>query len=164
MVVFLADRTNVRVRQLHRRVKNRFQSDGRFDTVRFRVSEPREPGPYRVVADVNPRQFLDDSSYPASDARLETGVQLSDRSKEYYWFNWIEPDRDFLLGWHRDDTHPGLGPVHVQVSQSGSAVAHRSAQFLDRHPMAVVEARLEQLPEALARVDWEDGTAVGIDY
>lgn len=162
MVVFLAGRKHVRIGQLHRRIKNRLQSDGRFETVRLRVAEPREPGPYRVVAGTDPRMLLDD--YPASAARIEVGFSVPGHvDHEFYWFNWIEPDRNFLLGWHRDDDHGDLGPVHLQVNQDGSPVDRERAQLLDEHPMAVLEARLTQLPEVLAGVQWTDGTVVGID-
>lgn len=165
MVVFLADRCNVQIRQLHRRIKNRFQSDDKFDTVQFRVSEPREPGPYRVVVRTDPRQCLEKSSYPVSTARIEIGFQLPKRcSHEFYWFNWIEPDRDVLLGWHRDDTHSDLGPTHLQVNQGRDAIAHEPAQFIDKHPMAVVEARLRQLPSVLEKITWKNGSVGGIDW
>lgn len=165
MVVFLANRDNIRIRQLHRRLKTRFQSDTRFETVHLRVSDPREPGPYRVVAHVEPRAFLDDPSYPVATARLEIGFQLPDHAPhESYWINWIEPDRRFLLGWHQDDTHPDLGHVHVQLTQGETPVVRAAAQFIDNHPMAVVEARVRHLPSTLAQVDWDDGDAVGLNW
>lgn len=163
MVVFLADRTNLQARQLHRRIRNRFQSDDRFDTVQLRVAEPREPGPYRVVTRVDPRGFLEDPSYPVTTARIETGFQLdTEADHEYYWFNWIEPDRGALLGWHRDRDHPDLGPTHLQCDRGETAVDRERATFLDEHPMAVFEARLRQLPDALERVEWEDGRPIGL--
>lgn len=164
MALFLAGREHIRIRQLHRRIKNRFQSDDRFETVRFRVAEPRDPGPYRVIGDVDAQRFLADTTSSTTTARIEIGFQIPDRSShEWYWFNWIEPDRQFLLGWHRDGDHPNLGPTHMQVNQGGTAVDHESAVFIDKHPMAVVEARLQQLPNALTRVRWKNGTAVGIE-
>jgi hypothetical protein len=164
MVVFLADRDNIRIRQLHRRIKNRFQSDDRFDVARLRVAQPREPGPYRAVGQVDAQRFLDDSSYPIHTARIEVGFQLpSHRSHERYWFNWIESDRTVLVGWHQDDTHPDLGPVHLQVNQGATTIDREPAAFIDQHPMAVVEARLQQLPATVPRIEWVDGTTVGIE-
>ena len=74
---------------------------------------------------------------------------------EFYWFNWIEPARDFLLGWHQDDDHPEYGNVHIQVNNSGTAIAHEPATFVDKHPMAIVATRLEQLPTAIDAVEWQ---------
>lgn len=126
MVVFLADRGDVQARQLHRRIRNRFQSDGYFEEVQFRVAEPREPGPYRVVARTDPGLFLDDDAYPVDVARIEVGFELgAGGDHDHYWFNWIEPDRGFLLGWHQDDDDADLGQVHVQLSQHGEPIEHR---------------------------------------
>lgn len=162
MVVFLAGRKHLRIGQLHRRIKNRLQSDGRFESVRLRVAQQREAGPYRVVAGADPGVLLGD--YPAASARIEVGFSFPGHvDHEFYWFNWIDPERNFLLGWHRDGDHGDLGPVHLQVNQDGSAVDREPATFLDEHPMAVLEARLRQLPEALASVRWTDGTVAGID-
>lgn len=164
MAVFLADRSNIRIRHLHRRIKNRFQSDDQFHTVQFRVAEPREPGPYRVIARTDPGMFLEGGSYPVTTARIEVGFELPGRGDyEFYWFNWVEPDRDFLLGWHRDDDHQDLGPTHIQVTQE-TPIDHAPADFIDNHPMAVVEARLGQLPAAVSAVQWENETVVGIDW
>lgn len=165
MVVFLANRANIQLKRLHRRIKNRFQSENHFQSVRLRVAEPREPGPYRVEAQITPQSFLDDTAYPVSDARIEVGFeQPSHVNHEFYWFNWIEPDRQFLLGWHQDDDHPEHGNVHIQVNDSETAIEHEPATFVDKHPMAIVAMRLEQLPAAVGAVDWRNGTAVGLSW
>jgi hypothetical protein len=117
-----------------------------------------------VDAELDPRDFLEDPSYPATTSRLEVGFELGGPSEDdSYWFNWIEPSRSFLFGWHQDSDHQDLGPVHLQVNQHDAPIDHRSATYIDRHPMAVVEARLDQLPGALARVSWDGGTVTGID-
>jgi len=74
MVVFLANRANLQSKRLHDRIRHRLS--GEFDNVRRRRAVPREAGPYRVVADVNPRQFLDDDEYSVTTARVEIGFQL----------------------------------------------------------------------------------------
>lgn len=162
MVVFLANRANLQSKRLHGRIQNRFSTE--FDAVRRRRSEPREGGPYRVVGEVNPRQFLDDDAYPTTAARIEVGFQLRrGDSHEYYWFNWIEPGRSMLVGWHQDDTHDDLGPVHLQVNDGSTAVDHRPARFVDSHPLDVIEQRLGELRTAVRAVEWKDGRPVGLD-
>lgn len=162
MVVFLANRAKLQSKRLHDRIQNRLS--GAFENVRRRRAEPREAGPYRVVADVNPRQFLGDDEYPGTDARVEIGFQLRTSDPyEHYWFNWIEPERSLLVGWHQDDTHDNLGPVHLQVNDGASAVDHQRAQFIDSHPLDVVEQRLDSLHDAVFAVEWEQGRPVGLD-
>lgn len=162
MVVFLANRTNLQRKRLHDRIRNRLT--GTFENVRRRRAEPREAGPYRVVGDVNPRQFLDDHAYPATTARIEIGFELqTGEPHEHYWINWIEPDRSLLVGWHQDETHDDLGPVHLQVTHGKTAVSHQPAQFIDAHPLAVVERRLDELPDAVCAVEWTEGRPVAPD-
>ncbi len=162
MVVFLANRANLQNKRLHDRIQNRLS--GTFENVRRRRAEPREAGPYRVVADVNPRQFLDDGEYPVTAARVEIGFQLqTEEPHEYYWFNWIESERNLLVGWHQDDTHDDLGPVHLQVNDGATSVAHEPAEFIDSHPLDVVERRLNSLRDAILAVEWEQGRPVGVD-
>jgi hypothetical protein len=162
MVVFLANRANLQSKRLHDRIQNRLS--GAFETVRQRRGEPREAGPYRVVVDVNPRQFLGADEYPVTAARVEIGFQLRPSDPyEYYWFNWLEPDRSLLAGWHQDDTHDDLGPVHLQVNDGASAIDHQRAQFIDSHPLAVVDQRLDSLHNAVFAVEWERGRPVGLD-
>ena len=162
MVVFLANRTNLQSKRLHDRIQNRLS--GEFENVRRRRAEPREAGPYRVVAEVDPRQFLDDDEYPVTTARVEIGFQLqTGEPHEYYWFNWIEPDRSLLVGWHNDDTHDDLGPVHLQVNDGATPVLHESAEFIDSHPLDVVERRLHLLRDAVLAVEWGQERPVGVD-
>ena len=162
MVVFLANRANLQNKRLHDRIQNRLS--GEFENVRRRRAEPREAGPYRVVAEVDPCQFLGDDEYPVATARVEIGFQLqTGEPREYYWFNWIEPDRSLLVGWHQDDTHDDLGPVHLQVNDSATPVAHAPAEFIDSHPLDVVERRLDSLRDAVLAVEWEQGRPVGLD-
>lgn len=164
MAVFLANRSNIQLKALHRRIKNRFQSIERLDTVRLRVTNPRERGRYRVVARTNPQSFLEADSYPVAEARIEVGFEKPSRANhEHYWFNWIEPDQRVLLGWHRDDDHPEYGEVHIQITESDTVIAREPATFIDMHPMAVVEARLEQLPAAIDAIEWHDESIVGLN-
>lgn len=149
MVTFLAGRDKLGPRRLHDRIKNRLQTDHRFENVRRRIASPEEPGPYRVVADTRFGAVTDVETADQS-ARLELGFRLATETDyEYYWINWIEPDREVLVAWHQDADHPDLGPVHLQVNRRGTPVRHDPAVFVDEHPMAVVEARLDQLPSAL---------------
>jgi hypothetical protein len=162
MVIFLANRANLQSKRLHDRIQNRLS--GEFENVRRRRAEPREAGPYRVVAEVDPHQFLGDDEYPVATARVEIGFQLqTGGAHEYYWFNWIEPDRNLLVGWHQDDTHDDLGPVHLQVNDGATPIAHEPAEFIDSHPLDVVERRLNSLRNAVLAVKWEQGRPVGLD-
>lgn len=162
MVLFLANRGNLQRRRLHDRIADRLRA-ACTDARRTRA-DPRDPGPYRVVGEVDAPGFLDRPQYPAERARVEIGFQLeTGRSHEFYWFTWIEPDRGFALGWHQDDDHADLGPVHLQLDCADEAVDRWPAEFVDSHPLDVVERRLESLPEAVLAVEFEDGSPVGLD-
>jgi len=162
MGVFLANRANLQRKRLHDRIQNRLS--GAFKNVRRRRADPHEPGSYRAVGEVDPRQFFGDDEYPVTTARVEIGFQLRPSDPyEYYWVNWIEPARSLLVGWHQDETHDDLGPVHLQVTDGGSAVDHQRVRFIDSHPLAVVEQRLDSLPTVVCAVEWEQGRPVELD-
>lgn len=162
MAVFFPNRANLQTKRLHDRIQNRL--GGEFEAVRRRRADPREAGPYRVVGDVNPRQFLGDAGYPVTEARIEIGFQLRRGApREHYWFEWIEPARSLLVGWHQDATHDDLGPVHLQVDHGDTTVDRRGAPFVDAHPLDVVEQRLGSLREAIVAVTWEEDRPVGFD-
>lgn len=161
MVVFLANRANLQSKRLHDRIKRRLR--GAFETVRRRRADPKEPGPYRVVAETDPRQFFGDDAYPVTAARLEIGFQRqTPTAHECYWINWIEPDHRLLVGWHQDDTHDELGPVHLQVNDGETPVVREPAQFIDSHPQDVLEGRLSALGDTVRAITWEDGRPVGL--
>jgi hypothetical protein len=161
MVVFLANRANLQSKRLHDRIANQVRSE--FSNVRRRRAEPRDQGPYRVVGEMNPRAFLEDHGYPTEEARIEIGFQLrTDDPYEHYWINWIEPERGMLVGWHQDDTHNDLGPVHVQVNDGSTVVAHESARFIDSHPLDVVGQRIGILPLLVEAVQWDGNRPIGL--
>jgi hypothetical protein len=150
VVVFLADRDRLQSRALHKRIAKRLLDDGRFSDATVRVAGPRDPGPYRAVAATTRDQFVHSDSGATREARVEIGFRLETAAAyEHYWVNWIEPDHGLLLGWHQDDTHDELGEVHLQVGQPDGSHRRDPATFIDQHPIAVVEARLAQLPSAL---------------
>ena len=156
MVVFLADRSNIQTKRLHDRIKQMIRSD--FEDVRRRRAEPREPGTYRVVGETNSRTFLGNEDYPAMTGRVEIGFRLrTDEPYEHYWINWIEPDREMLVGWHQDDTHDSLGPVHLQINRGSEVIDRMSAEFIDSHPLGVVVRRIDELKEVVPSVNSDEG-------
>ena len=98
------------------------------------IPPPRNIPPCRLSPCFEYLYGDDDGTHPAATARVEIGFRLQTReSHEHYWINWIEPERELLVGWHQDDTHDDLGPVHLQVNDGATAVDHRRAQFIDSH-------------------------------
>lgn len=92
-MIFLANRDGLRNKRLHRQINKRFQTDSTFGPVQLRVATHRERGPYRVIAETNPRELLDDVEYPTQTARLEIGFDVeSPPDYDFYWFNWVEPE------------------------------------------------------------------------
>jgi len=163
-MIFLAKRDGLDNKRIHRRMKNRLQSDLIFSSVQLRVSTHREPGPYRVTAKTDPREFLEDSSYPTERARVEIGFDVEvGTDNDFYWISWIETERSLLFGWHQDDDHPEYGEVHFQLNHADSDTLRGSAEYIDKHPLAVAEARLDQLSDAIQAITWDSGTATGVD-
>jgi hypothetical protein len=162
MVVFLANRRNLDSRRLHDRLKRRLESEFGFQNVRTERTDPRSPGPYRAVGEIDPRVFFDDQSYPTTEAHVEAGFELdAPADSEHYWINWIEPER--LVGWHRDDTHSSLGSVHRQINNGSQPVAHEPATFVDSHPLDVLLRRVDALPGVVDSVQWTDGRPTGFE-
>jgi hypothetical protein len=83
MLVFLANRADIRSKRLHDRVENRLS--GTFENVRRRRADPREAGPYRVVGEVDSRQVPGDTECPVTTSRAEIGFRLQTPDpSEYY--------------------------------------------------------------------------------
>lgn len=99
--------------------------------------------------------FLE-AAYPVDEARLEIRFwKPATASHEYYWINWIEPTRDFLIGYHQDGTHSDLGNCHIQLDCRNETVTRESATFIDEHPLSVIKQRLAQLSSTLDAVRWK---------
>jgi len=149
-MIFLAGRDRYTQRTLLRDVHDRLTNQAGCEDVRYRPSRRR---PRYVIADVDPTAFLS-NSYDAATARLEirfwypAGVDY-----EYYRLNWVEPERQLTLGFHQDADHPELGSCHLQLDYEDRPIDRHSATFLDAHPLAVLDHRLQQLPAALEAVE-----------
>ncbi|MFB9824222.1 hypothetical protein [Halobaculum roseum] len=76
---------------------------------------------------------------------------------DFYVIQWIESDRDLMLGWHQDETHMDLGECHLQIDHQGETVQRETAEFLDAHPLNVFDRRIDDLVDVLDVVTWEDG-------
>ncbi len=152
-MLFLAGRDRYTQRTLLRRVHDRLSKHAGCESVRYSPSRRR---PRYVLADVKTAVFFGDS-YDPGTARLEIRFWYPrDVDYAFYRLNWIEPERDLMLGFHRDADHSDLGPCHVQVDYEGTTVDRHAADFLDVHPLSVLEDRLTQLPVVLSAVRWED--------
>lgn len=133
-------------KQIYRRIRDRLSTQSEFEDVRYVPSRNR---PRMIRTDVEPALFVDES-YPGNSARLE--IEFDVRWPELrYWIQWIEPDRGVACGWHRDETHPDLGACHFQIERPDGTTERKRANDVKDHPLAVVEARLDTLPDKLAR-------------
>jgi hypothetical protein len=154
-MVFLAGRDRYTQRTLLRDVHDRLTNEASCEDVRYRPSRRR---PRYVVADISPVTFLGES-YDIENARLEVRFWYpAGVNHEYYRINWIEPERNLMLGFHQDADHQNLGPCHIQLDYDETSVDRYAATFLDEHPLAVLEERLQQFPTALAAIRWGDAT------
>jgi len=151
-MLFLAGRDRDTQRTLLRAIHDRLSKQAGCKAVRY---EPSRLRPRTVVANVEPTTILG-TEYDIETARLEVRFWYpEDIDYEYYRLNWIEPTQDLMLGFHQDADHPGLGRCHLQLDFEGETVDRQSAVFLDAHPLAVLEQRLQQLPSILSRLSWE---------
>jgi hypothetical protein len=153
-MLFLADRGRYTQRTLLHDVHDRLTEQPGCESVRY---DPSRRRPRYVIADVETAAFLG-GRHGVDRARLEIRFWYpADVDREYYRINWIEPTRDLMVGFHRDADHPDLGPCHRQLDHEGTSVERTSARFLDTHPLAVLDERLQQLPATLASIEWRDG-------
>lgn len=151
-MIFLANRDRYTQRTLLRDVHDRLTKQAGCEDVRYRPSRRR---PRYVIADVAPTTFLGDL-YDTESARLEIRFWYpAGVDHEYYRINWIEPERDLMLGFHQDADHPDLGPCHIQLNYRNIVDRH-GATSLDSHPLSVFDDRLQQLPSAVDAIRWDD--------
>lgn len=68
--------------------------------------------------------------------------------EHYYRIHYADPNTGFNCGWHRDDDHPDLGPVHFQyVHPEGDEPDHERAHFEKRIPTEILWTAIDRLFE-----------------
>ena len=153
-MIFLASRDRYTQRTLLRDVHDRLTRQAGCEDVRYRPSRRR---PRYVIADVDPTTFLGNSS-DVEAARLEIRFWYpAGVNHEYYRINWIEPDRNVMIGFHQDADHPDLGLCHIQLNYEHTPVDRHGVAFLETHPLAVLDTRLQQFTTVVAAICWENG-------
>jgi len=153
-MIFVAGRDRYMQRTLLRDVHDRLAKQAGCEDVRYRPSRRR---PRYVIADIELTTFPGES-YDGESARLDVRFWYpAGVNHEYYRINWIEPERNLMLGFHQDADHQDLGPCHIQLNYEETPVDRYAATFLDLHPLSVLDDRLQKLPTALAAIRWEDG-------
>lgn len=66
--------------------------------------------------------------------------------EQYYRIHYADPNTGFNCGWHRDEDHPDLGPVHFQCAHpSTDESKYESAQFAKTLPTEILWSALEEL-------------------
>lgn len=152
--VFLANRGNLTKAKLYEAVRHRLDTEPGCDAVQVQPSRAR---PRAIQARVAPVAFLG-REYAVDEAALTVRFSYPRGvNHEYYVIEWSEEQRSVGIGWHQDEDHPDLGTCHFQIDHAGQTVDRRAAAFLDDHPLAVLEARLDQLRALLPQIDWAAG-------
>lgn len=157
-MIFLANRANLDRRQLHTRLKNWLQTqatteDAPVEQVWYYTSAGNKVG---VRARIHAPVFLG-TTYSVDAAELHVSFDFpANRAYDFYKIQWVEAEREFMLGWHQDETHVDLGECHFQLDYGGKTVQRESATFLDRHPMNVFDHRITDLVELVDAVSWEN--------
>jgi hypothetical protein len=67
---------------------------------------------------------------------------------QYYRIHYADPNTGFNCGWHRDDDHSELGPVHFQYENpTTGAEGHQHAEFENEIPTEILWTALDRLFE-----------------
>ena len=75
-----------------------------------------------------------------------------DDGTTYYRIHYADPNTGFNCGWHRDDDHAALGPVHFQYERPETGtVDHESAQFSKTLPTEICWEAVERVFEDRCR-------------
>lgn len=157
-MIFLANRANLDKRTLLSRIHSRLQTqvpkdDSPVEQVRYHTATGNKAG---VRATIVPSVFLG-TSYPVDEARLHISFDFPQTySYDFYRIQWIEPDRDLMIGWHQDETHTTLGECHFQIDCRGETVQREGVEFLDAHPLNVFERRIDDVVDVLDALTWEN--------
>jgi hypothetical protein len=97
-------------------------------------------------------------TYPVERVELQISFDFPEaHSYDFYAIQWVESDRDLMIGWHQDETHTDLGECHFQIDYQNEIVQRSEAEFLDMHPLNVLDRRLDDFGAILDALRWEDG-------
>lgn len=156
-MIFLANRANLDKRQVLTRLHNWLQTqatteDTPVERVWYHTSAGNKVG---VRATLNAPRFLG-TTYPVEEVELHVSFDFPpNRPYDFYTIQWVEAEREFMLGWHQDETHLDLGECHLQLDYQGETVQRDAATFLDVHPLNVFDQRIDHLVELVDAVSWE---------
>jgi len=154
-MIFLTNRDNLDQIQTHREI---------HDFLASRVDKPESPvlrvkyhpsmsDREEVRAEIDALMFVGDESYDGERAELQVGFEIHPSlSFDHYRIQWVESERELMVGWHQDETHPGLGECHFQIDYEGNCVQRTEAEYFDDHPLNILGKRLDVLPEILRSV------------
>jgi hypothetical protein len=157
-MIFLANRTNLEKRTLLTRIHNRLQTQvpdeaSPVTQVWYHTSKANKVG---VRATLTPEEFLQ-TSYPVAEAELQVSFDFPQAYPyDFYRIQWVESDREVMLGWHQDETHTDLGKCHFQIDYQGETVQRDTATFLDLHPLNVFDQRIDDFVDILTELKWEN--------
>jgi len=156
-MIFLANRANLEKRTLLTRIHNRLQTqvpdeESPVTQVWYQTSKANKVG---VRATLSPDEFLQ-TSYPVAESELQVSFDFPQAySYDFYQIQWIESDRELMVGWHQDETHTDLGKCHFQIDYQEETVQRETATFLDSHPLNVFDHRIDDLVDVLTALTWE---------
>jgi hypothetical protein len=157
-MIFLANRVNLDKRTLLTRIHNHLQSqipaeDSPVEQIWYHTSAGNKVG---VRATINAPTFLG-ASYPVDEAELQISFDFPpNHAYDFYKIQWVEADRNLMIGWHQDETHMDLGECHFQIDYRGETVQREKAAFLDMHPLNVYDQRIDDLVDMINELTWEN--------
>jgi len=119
-MIFLANRDNLYQIQTHREI---------HDFLASRVDKPENPvlkieyypsmsDTEEVRAEIDAPMFVGEKSYDAERAELQVCFEIhSSLSSDHYRIQWVESERELMVGWHQDKTYPRLGKCHLDTAR-----------------------------------------------
>lgn len=140
-MIFLANRADLDTRILLTRPHSRLQTqvsagDSPIEQVWYQTSSGNKVG---VRATITAPAFVG-GSYPVDEAELQVSFDFpTNYAYDFYTIQWVESERDFMIGWHQDETHMDFGECHFQLDYRGETVQREEAAFLDSHPLNVFD-------------------------
>ncbi|MDB9252660.1 hypothetical protein [Halorubrum ezzemoulense] len=160
-MIVLANRVTLDKRTLltwiHTQLRTQAGTDAPVEQVRY---YPLKANKLEVRATIHQDRFLD-ASYPVSTVQLHVSFDSpTEFAYDFYRIQWVDSDREIMLGWHQDETHMGLGECRFQLDYRGDTIHRAEAEFLDRHPRNVFDHRIAQLVDVVDGLTWTDSRPV----